>query len=196
MRKSPFIQTLGRTALATVWVGVSLPGLAWAEEAAGHHNPWMPLVFQAVNLAVLLAILFYFLRAPIQSFLADAARRLKEGLDETRREEAETKALLETERRNVSNLDAEMKKMKSDVEVEAQKERDRLTAETQEMAERLKAQVRSQLDMERNKAMESLRHELADETIRLSEKLIKDQMDQQKQKKLLDDHLKRQEGRG
>ncbi|MDH4225062.1 MAG: ATP synthase F0 subunit B [Deltaproteobacteria bacterium] len=160
-----------------------------AAEGAEHQDPWVTLAYQSINFGILLAVLIYFLRKPIQSFLTNLSRRVKEALDDTRDLEKESAISLEREKKSIANLDTELANMMAEVRAESEKEANRLSAEAQEMASKLKAQIQSQMGLETNKALEILRHELAEEIIRQAEKLVKEKMDPKKQEKLVAEHI-------
>ena len=162
-------------------------------EAAGHKNPWDSILYPGINFVVLMALLVYFIRKPVKAYTTANAQHMKEMIDDLRRAEAEAKAALAEERAKLKRLDAELASMRAEVAQEAANEKARLTQEAQQLAERLLEQVKQQVALEQSKAMDALRHELADATIELAQKAIRQQMDTTKQQKLVADFTRQLE---
>jgi F-type H+-transporting ATPase subunit b len=154
--------------------------------AAGEAPPGpMDLVWQGVNLTVLLAIIIYFTRKPIAAFFRGAASREKEGYDSALRESEEMAAELEAQKQKIAGLESELERMVQAARADAAEE-GRLMAENAEaQAERIRAQARNQLEQEMSKATSALRAQLADEAVKLAGELIRSRLDDDRQQQLI-----------
>ncbi len=155
---------------------VLFAGVAFA--AAGEEPPGaMDVVYQGINLAVLLGIIYYFARKPIARFFSSTAREARETYQATRRAAEEAAAALETQKTKIAGLETELKRMVEAARADAETERKQLSEEAEAQAERIRGQARLQIEQEMNKARAALREQLADEAVRLAEEIIRGRMD-------------------
>jgi F-type H+-transporting ATPase subunit b len=158
-----------------------LPFLAFAavaaasEEAAGHGPgiPWADLLKQAVNFAILVGALLYFLKKPISSFLADRAGQLRKSIEDASRTRDEAAARLSAIEKRMAMLDGEIAEMNRKMEAEAEEEAKRIRETAQAEVERLRVQARFAADQEVKKARKELRQEAADLATRAAEEIVK-----------------------
>lgn len=168
-------------------------GTALAAGGEGHGNPWVDLLYKTVNFAVLVGLLVYFLRKPVGRFLRTGAGRSKELLNDARRADAESERRLAEQRKNIDGLKEELTALQADARREADEEKARLTAEAREIAERFRRQVQLQTGQARNQAVAEIRREIAAEAVRLAEGMIRDRMDDERQGRLVQEHVERME---
>jgi F-type H+-transporting ATPase subunit b len=150
---------------------------------------WQGLIAQIVCFVILLALLIGFGYKPIQKMLDERSKRIKEGLDKAElAKEAAAKAEQEVQRR----LD------------EARREGQTILAQAYEMGERLKAEAReeakreaeafiqrarAEIELERDEAIDRLRAEFADLAILAAERVIKEALDKEAHRRLIDEVL-------
>jgi F-type H+-transporting ATPase subunit b len=160
-------------------------GLAWAAEGeGGGANPWMALLWKSVNFAVLVLGIWYFGRKPIGNMLRGAAQAAQAALAGQRERARQVEVELEAQRRRIEGLEADLARMAAEARAEAELERARLVAEAHEHAERIKRGTAVQVEQEFNKARKELQAELAAETVRLAEALIRGRMDERGRQRL------------
>lgn len=184
MKRHTVIVRLSALLAAAAWV--MLPAaMAIAAEDAGHGSPWMDILYKSVNVAVLVGILVYFLRKPAAGFFRKAAQDEKNALDDVRKDERVTAQAVDDQRREIEKLHEEVERMREEARADAAAELNLMTQEANLLADKLKAQSRQQIEQEMRKARLELRTQLADETIRLAEDLIKQRVDPDIQKALV-----------
>jgi F-type H+-transporting ATPase subunit b len=160
-------------------------------EALGDLGINLPgLIGQIISFVILLALLYMIGYKPIMRMMDERQRRIKEGMEKA-----------EYADRRAAEAEQEFQKR---VE-EARKEGQALIAQASEMGERLKeearqkaheeaealiARARSEIRMERDQAIEQLRREFADLTILAAEKVIKESLDKERHRKLIEEVLK------
>lgn len=170
------------TALLTVPL-LAVP--AWAAEEAGHGSPWLDLLFKTINFAILMGLLIYFLRKPIAGYLAKSAGEMKQGLDDARKSAAETAAEVLQQKRNIEGMQAELERMVAAAKGDAAVELRRMTEEAEAQAAKSKAQTALQIEQEVRKARQALQAEIGDQTTRIAERLIRERMTPEQQKRLV-----------
>lgn len=154
-----------------------------AEGGAG-GNPWMDLLWKAVNFVILVAVIGYFARKPVANMLKGATQSTKAALDGTRESALAARSELDEQRRRIENLEAELERLRGEALAEARVERERLLAEARAGAERIKAAVQVQVEQEFNKARNELKRQLAVDTVAQAEALIRARLDAEGQQRL------------
>ena len=199
-RRLPFARTLavlGSAALGITALGSAVLGsaaVAWAEgEGEAHGDPWMAIVWKAVNFAVLAGLLWYFLRKPAGKALREAAQRAKQTLEDARAGAVAMEQKYNDQRRNIENLRTELERLRDEARAETAVEAERLKHDAQAAADRMTAQVQTQVEQARKQALQSIRAELAEEAVRTAERLIRQKLDEPAQRRLLDAQIREQE---
>lgn len=155
---------------------------------------WQGLLGQIINFVLLLVLLYFIGYRPIRKMLDERSKRIKEGIDQAElAKEAAARAEEEVQRR----LD------------EARKDGQLILAQAAEMGERLKAEAReearreaealivrarAEIGMERDEAIDRLRQEFADLAILAAEKVIKETLDKERHRRLIQEVLEESSG--
>ena len=168
---------------------VALPALAEEEAAAAQGTPWLDLAISFLNFAILMGIIVYFARKPVTNFFIGAAREAKRTLEGAREAAAQADAERKAQQEKIENLQAELERMVAGARADVAKELEQLSQEAQAQGERIKAQTHLQVEQEMRKARVVLRTQLADETVRLAEELIRQQVNEGKQRELVGDYI-------
>jgi F-type H+-transporting ATPase subunit b len=158
-----------------------------AVEALGLNLP--QLIAQVVNFFVLLVILRLVAYKPILRMLDERKQKIAEGLNAAEIARAEAASAL-------ANIQAQL-----DV---ARKEGQEIVANAQNIATRIQAdareqstkdreasleRARSEIQMERDRAIADLRGEFADITVKAAEKVINQSLDRQAHQRVIDETL-------
>ena len=147
------------------------------------------LIAQVVCFVILLALLIAFGYKPIRKMMDERSQKIKEGLDKAElAKEAAARAEQEVQKR----LD------------EARREGQGILAQATELGERLKAEAReearreaeafiqrarAEIAMERDEAIDRLRQEFADLAILAAEKVIRETLDKERHRRLIEEVL-------
>jgi len=175
----------GRVAALAAAAQLGVAGTALAEEGGGSGNPWLDLAWKALNLAVLLGVIWYYGRKPIGAMFRGAAQRAREALAERRAQAHGADAQLADQRQRIEGLEAELERMAAEARAEAQSERERLVNEARAQAERIRTTVGMQVEQELAKARKELQAELANDTVRLAEEMIRGRMDDDSRRRVV-----------
>ena len=147
------------------------------------------LVVFIINFIILFVLLRIFLYKPVLKMLDERSKRTKEGME-----------LAEATKKEYEQAKSEIQKQIEKGRQEAQA----IIAQTIQVGERLKeesrqeatkqAQVivdrtRAELETERDKIVENLRREFVDISISAAEKVIKETLDKEKHRKLIEETL-------
>ena len=150
---------------------------------------WATLIAQLVNFTVLFVVLYMFAYKPILKMLDSRAKKIEDGVKQT---ELIKEQLAHTEEESKKRIDAASKEgqeviaraVRTGEEVRQQAQQD-----AQKDAETLLARARTEIQRERDGAIDGLRREFADLTIMAAEKVIEESLDKEAHRRLIDKTL-------
>lgn len=147
------------------------------------------LIAQLINFTILLLVLRAVLYRPILRMLDERRSRIEESLsaaERMKRQAAEAdrqvQEQIEQARREGQALVAQAQEIAARIQAEA---REQARAD----AEALLARARNEIQLERDNAIAQLRKEFADVTIRAAEKVIRQSLDREVHRKLIEETL-------
>ncbi|MDC0229684.1 F0F1 ATP synthase subunit B [Deltaproteobacteria bacterium] len=167
-----------------------------AESEAG-ASPLMDFIWKVVNVIVLGAIIYKFAKKPVVTALSTSAESAKKLISDAREAEEKLKADLDEMRGKIAGLEKEAEQIVKTARKDAEIEKERIIEEGRQEIERMKRQASFALEQERRKAEADLRHWIAEESVALAEKEMKQEINQNQQNKLVNkymDELSRTEG--
>lgn len=154
-------------------LGISLPGL----------------IAQLVNFGILLLVLRLFLFKPIMKVMDERKRKIEEGLQASQAAAHAAENSQEESRRALELARAEGR----EAVVRAQETAARLSTELEEQARReaesIVERARAEIERERQQAIQSLRAEFADLTVRAAERVVGQSLDRTAHQRLIDETL-------
>ncbi len=158
-----------------------------AIDALGINLP--QLIAQVANFAVLLVILRLTLYKPILRMLDERKQKIAEGLNaaelaraEAQQAQANIQAQLDTARHEGQELVASAQTIATRIQAEAREQANRDRDAALERA-------RSEIQLERDRAIAELRGEFADITVSAAEKVINQSLDRQAHQRIIDETL-------
>ena len=147
------------------------------------------LVAFLINFLILFGLLTAVLYKPVLKILDERQARIKESLEQaekikeqTTRSEEQVKAAIETARKEGQSIIAQASQIAEKLKEEA-KDGARKEAET------IISKAKDDIKLERDKSIAELRNEFANLTVLAAEKVIKESLDTQKHKKLINEVL-------
>jgi F-type H+-transporting ATPase subunit b len=156
-------------------------------DALGFNLP--ALIAQIINFALLLIIFRLILYKPLLKMLDERKQRIQEGLDAS--DEAKRR-LSQTEQEVAKEIDKARQEGQGLI-AQAQQISTRLQEESRQAArteaEQLLERARGEIQLERDSAIAQLRQEFADLTITAAERVIKEELDENKHRRLIEEVL-------
>ncbi|MFN8638252.1 MAG: F0F1 ATP synthase subunit B [Dehalococcoidia bacterium] len=147
------------------------------------------LIAQLINFAILLVILRMFLYKPVLKVLDERRRRIEEGLNRAEQAAVQASASEDEARRVIE----EARGQGRDLVTAAQDAAARLRAELEERARADAAQLveraRLEVQQERDQAIQQLRAEFTDLTLKAAERVIGQSLDRSAHQRLIDEVL-------
>ncbi len=181
-----------------VFLLISYIDLYSATEAGEHGvtpSQIKNLIWWTVNFLVLIILLYKLLRKPIVNFFVSRKENLVKEYEEllARKKEAEAKYLELQEK--IKNLKAEAEAIYQNYVEQGLKEKEKIIEEAKLQAERIREQVQVYIAQEMEKAKDLLRIELAKESVKLAEELLKKNLTPEDQKRLVKNFIEQIKGR-
>ncbi len=163
--------------------------------AAGEHHSSVTseklwdLLWRAMNFFVLFGILFYVLRKPAGQFFSNRRENIANTLKEFEAKKAETEARYKELEEKLNALESEKDKILADYIQEGEEEKKKIIAHAQDMAARIKQQAEITIGQEIKTAKTELTREIADLSASMAEDLIKKNINDQDQERLVEEYL-------
>lgn len=147
---------------------------------------WRLLTAQAVNFGILFFILRHFAYRPMLKFLEERTLRIEKGLEDA--EEARKKLLSLEEKENevLKTARAEAKSIITSAEISAKKRDEERMKETEERMKRLIEDARIKIEEEKRRTLSQAKEEIADIVTLSVEKILKEKIDETKDRELID----------
>ncbi len=148
------------------------------------------LVVFIINFIVLLVLLRIFLYKPVMKMLDERAQRTKEGMElaeatkkEYEQAKGEVQKQIEKGRQETQAIIAQAMQVGERLKEESRQE-------AAKQAQTIIDRTRTELETERDKIVEDLRREFVDISIAAAEKVIKETLDREKHRKLIEETLR------
>ena len=161
----------------------------FAAENDGGGSPLMDFMWKVVNVVVLGAIIYKFAKKPVGNALSSSAKTAKKLIIDAREAEENLTAELDNMRSKIAGLEKEAEQMVKNARKDAQIEKERIIEEGRHEIERMKRQASFALEQESRKAEADLRYWVAEESVKLAEKDLKQEMNQNQQNKLAEKYM-------
>jgi len=173
-----------------------LPVAAFASEGGHEGGGGMTLFWQGVNLLILLGVLVHYAREPIRRFFADRRDTVTREIDSAASVLSDAEARLAEWQARADRLEAEVEEIKETARRRAAAESDHIRADAEAAAERIRDDARAAIDQEVARARSALRAEAGELATRLAADLLRANVTEADQRKLVDEFVARVEGAG
>ena len=171
--------------------------LAWAGVAHAAEGGGSGLFFgQVGNLLLLLGVLFYLARKPLQNFFAERRGQIQEDLDDAA-------GLLEAAETRYAEWQSKLSEVQQEIETidnegrqRAEQEAEAILADARATAERIHRDAASAAAQELRRAQAQLRTEAAQLATQMAEQILKEQLADPDRERLIDEFIVRVEPGG
>ena len=162
-------------------------------EAASPWTPWK-LFWRIVNTIALIALLVYFLKKPITNFFSDRTTQIKKDLEQAELDRQRAEEKVRDYEQKIAGMEQELEKMRVELRKAAEAEKDKVMANAERMAESMIEAARVAADQEVRKAKATLKNESVELAVGLAEALIREKIDADDHKRIVQDYLAKVEG--
>ncbi len=151
-------------------------------------NPGL-IIWQIVIFLILLVLLKKIAWTPLLTALHSREQSIQNSLDHAEKLQKDAEGLVEQHKKNLADASIQSMKIINESKEIANKMREELMAKAQEDSRQLIEQAREEIRQEKVSAMADLRNEVSDLAIKSAEKIIKENLDAEKQKKIVSDFV-------
>lgn len=155
---------------------------------------WQVLLAQLINFGILFGILFFLLYKPMRRTFDERSNRIKESMDQAEqikeqmaRTEEQVKEQLVTARREGQDILAQAAQMGVRLKEEAR-------GEARQEAEVIVARARTEIELERDEAIDEVKRQFVDLAITAAEKVVRESLDREKHRRLIEEVLEQAPG--
>jgi F-type H+-transporting ATPase subunit b len=167
-----------------------------ARASGGEGESPMTLFWQAVNLAILIAVLVHFARKPVQDFFRGRRDQVRTDLDSAAGVLADAEHRLADWQARADRLEAEIAQIKETARRRAETERQHILADAEASASRIRGDATAAVEQELARARAELRAEAATLATRLAGDLLRRNLGEADQRKLVEEFVARVESSG
>jgi F-type H+-transporting ATPase subunit b len=176
---------------------LGLPPMAVAAEGGGGFiNLDWSLLIQALDFALLLAVLWRFLYRPLLAKMEERSQAIRKSLDEAQAARADAQREREEHAAKIQAAHAEAQAIRAAALKDAAEEQLRLVAAAREEAARLVGSAKAELEQDVRRAKQELRREVSDLAIGVAERLIKKSLRDEDHRRIVEDAITRMQGAG
>lgn len=185
-------------AVARTLVVFALVFAATAAQAAGGGSKsdteiLKETIYQGLNLALLLGVLFYFGRKPISEFFAARRGDIKSELDASAALLAEAEARNAELQRRLVDLGSEIEGIQEEAGRRAEEEAERILVDARATAERIRRDAQAAVAQELRRAQGELREEAADLALEIAARKLNENVGDSDRERLVDEFILRVE---
>lgn len=164
--------------------------------AAPAHAAGDGLFYPTLNFLLLVGALFVLTRKPLRAWFEARRDQIRADIDAAAELKRQAEERYSTWQRKLSEVDAELARIRASAEERAAAERERLLADARASAERIRHDAAQAVDQELRRAKERLREEAAELAIELAAGVLKEQVNERDREQLLDEFIGRIERPG
>ena len=159
-----------------LWLALLVAAPLMIAASGGSGWGWIETAGRWFNLAVLVGIIAYFLRVPLQTFLADRKRGIQEDISSAGRALQEAKERLSVVQGQIEGLDEERAAMRKATAEEAEAERLRVLERAQRDVDRLTRRAETEIQLLTRVARNELRSHAADLAVGLARQRLSQEL--------------------
>ena len=188
MRREPIL-------LAALSLAVAGPALAAGDGGHGGTSA-SDLLWQAANLVILLGVLVFAARKPIQNFFADRRQQIGTELDDAAALLEQAESRYAEWQRKLIDLEAEVERIRTEGRARAEEDRAAIIADAQTQADRIHKNAVATVEQELRRAQADLRNEAAVLATEMAERILREKLEDGDRERLLDEFITRVEPNG
>ena len=184
--------------VVTLFVAVFAAGTVYASGPATgptfwgiSTEKWWDLLWRTLNFTALVLILLKFAAKPVANMLKGRQLAIKEQFETLEAKKAEAEKSYQSYEAKLAQIDQEVKQIMENAIAQGVEEKDRIIAEAHRASDDIKRQAEMAVQHEIASVQLQLREEVANQAVMMAEELIKKNLQQDDQVKLIEDYLEK-----
>jgi len=147
------------------------------------------IVWIGLTFLILLVLLRKFAWGPITSALSEREDKITESMEQAEKALAEAKQLQADNDKARREAEAQAQSILREAREEAERMRGEEVNKTRDQIQHLQEAAQTEIEREKQSALDSLRQEVADLAVSAAEKILRENLDADRQKKIVKDFL-------
>lgn len=156
-------------------------------------NIWN-FIWSAVNIIILFILLKIFLFKPISKIMNERTRSIQDDIDSAEKSRQEAEELKEQYAESLSSAKEEAQKIIMKAHDDAEAEKAAILQKSQEEASAIISDASRTIENERKRILQQAQSQIADLAIEAASKIIGENVDDEKNRRLVDEFLSAEEG--
>lgn len=162
--------------------------MAASEGGGTTWTPWL-LLWRVINTVALIGLLVYFVKKPLVTFFQERKSSIVRELEEAKLKRDEAISLIEDYKTKMAGMELELAKMSAELKKAAESDSQKLVANSEKLAAAMVESAKMTAEQEVRKARILLKNEAVELAMSMAEALIKEKINDQDRKRIVDDYL-------
>jgi F-type H+-transporting ATPase subunit b len=164
---------------AYAFIALGLASKAWSASGGEHHSSISDLLAPTFNVVVLVVVLIFATKDKLKSYFVSQSENVANTLERADIKSKEARMMLESQKRKLASLDADIKKIQKESESDVLVYETKISKETAEKISKLKEDANSKVAANKKEMMNDLNKELLEEVVKQAKSTIKENKDYQ-----------------
>ena len=148
---------------------------------------WKLLLAQIVNFVILLFLLKKFLYKPLINLMNNRRQKIEEGLEKARKGEEEFQKIQELRDKELAKVQKEAEVIIQKAKEVGDKKQQEILKEAEEKTKKIIEEAKGRINIEKEKMLKEVRQDVANLVITATEKILKEKMDKNKEKEMINE---------
>jgi F-type H+-transporting ATPase subunit b len=159
--------------------------------SSSEASTWTPtlLIWRVINTLALLAILVYFLKKPLVNFFSERKAQIQMDLEQAREQRDQAERMIADYKQKLAGMEQELEKMRDELKKSADAESTRVVANAERMSASMVEAAKVAAEQEVRKAKIELKNEAVALAIELAESLVREKINEDDRKRLVEEYF-------
>ncbi len=154
------------------------------------HIDWKLLIAQAINFAIVVAVLYKFAYKPLMKHMKERTNKIDQGLKDAENARKQLEKAQDEKEAEIVKAKKEARLILEGAQKQAEKNKGATVAEAKEEAEKVVQQAKKQIEGEKEKMLVEVRSEVGQLVVAATEKVVDEKIDDKKDRKLVEEAVR------
>ncbi len=157
-------------------------------EGGGSWSSWM-LLWRVINTAALIGLLVYFLKKPMVNFFSERHAQIQKDLEDAKEQRDRAERTIAEYEKKIGEMGRELDKMRDELRKAAGVESEKVVSNADRMAASMVESAKVAAEQEVRKAKMILKNEAVGLAVELAESLIREKINEDDRKRIVEEYL-------
>jgi len=164
---------------------------AFAASEGGGSSPWNTwmLTWRVINTIALIGVLVYFLKKPLVNFFSERTAQIQKDLADAKEQREKAEQLIAEYQQKMAGMEKELEKMRAELRKTADSESGKVVANAEKVAAAMIESAKLTAEQEVRKAKIILKNEAVALAVEMAETLVREKIDEDDRKRIVEDYL-------